>query len=212
MSAKNRLGHSAPVSGALCQQEPSGAQAQEYPKMVTTPLSNASNCPSSAGRCQGREGSSGEGLVQNEYRGTSCTENCRCSDCLPSPCRRWSSENSARSRAWLHHSRRPGAASAFTDEARRWGRASGLNESVTRNDQPYRMSGKENCEQGSVHSALARCTVDEGTVHSSCAEVNAEIPRKDRPSVLTQFSAAIRGECVTIRQRLYGSGASGERH
>jgi hypothetical protein len=39
---------------------------------------------------------------------------------------------------------RPGAASAFTDEARRWGSALGLNESVTRNDKPYRMSGKEN--------------------------------------------------------------------
>jgi len=40
------------------------------------------------------------------------------------------------------------------------------------------MSGKENREQGSAHSALVRCTVDEGTVHSSNAEVNAEIPRK----------------------------------
>lgn len=39
------------------------------------------------------------------------------------------------------------------------------------------MSGKENREQGSAHSALVRCTVDEGTVHSSNAEVNAEIPR-----------------------------------
>ena len=175
-------------------------------------MSKVSNCPSSAGSCQGREGSSGEELVQNAKRDTSCAENCRCSECRPSPCRRWSSENRPRSLAWLHHSTRPGAASAFTDETRRWGRALGLNESVTRNDKPYRMSGKENCEQGSAHSALVRCTVDEGTVHSSNAEVNAEIPRKDRPSVLTQFSAAIRGECVTIRHRLYGSGVSGERH
>jgi len=181
MSAKNRLGHKAPVSGARCQQEPSGAQIQEYPKTVTAPLSKVSSCPSSSGRYQGRGDSIGEGLVQNEKRDTSCAVNGRWKDRRPSPCRRCSSENSARSLAWLHHSTRPGAARAFTDEARRWGSALGLNESVTRNDKPYRMSGIENREQGSVHSALIKCHVDQGTVHSSSAEVNAEIPRNHAP-------------------------------
>ena len=139
MLGKNRRGQARPVSGAWCQQDPSAVHCQGCPNTDKRPLSSSSIASPSKSHCQGREGSTGEALRQNEAVAISCSENERDNHRLPScRCSR-KRENTPRSLASCHQSSGDPAARALAEASSVRGKRLVFNESVTRNAYPRTM-------------------------------------------------------------------------